>query len=91
MPSRVPGRALGPSGLATHRHLRRPPLTPPADLAFAVACSKRVEGQLTDLEAKLEAKKMELVHLQTQMQQKAEQEAQESAPPAASQIATAAV
>lgn len=54
-------------------------------------CSKRVEAQLTDLEAKLEAKKMELVHLQTQQQQKAQQEADAAAPPTAKTVAAAAV
>jgi hypothetical protein len=47
---------------------------------------------LTDLESKMEAKKMELVHLQTQLQQKAQSEAEASgAPPAAPGVAAAAV
>jgi hypothetical protein len=38
--------------------------------------SARVEANLADLDAKMESKKMELVHLQTQLQQRNQTQAQ---------------
>ncbi|KAL8291364.1 hypothetical protein RQP46_002342 [Phenoliferia psychrophenolica] len=46
---------------------------------------KRVETQISDVEGKLESKKMELVHIQTLLQQKAQADAG-GAPGAAKQI-----
>ena len=77
--------------------LRRPRLSPlqlpsPADSPLSAPRSKRVEAQLTDLEAKMESKKMELVHLQTQFQQKSQSDAEASGvPPTAPGVAAAAV
>ncbi|GAA5982295.1 hypothetical protein JCM11641_001996 [Rhodosporidiobolus odoratus] len=48
---------------------------------------KRVETQLKDLESKLEAKKLELVHLQTQFQQQQQTAAQPGGPSAGAAVA----
>lgn len=62
-----------------YAHLRLPilPAEPNRELTTKVCMnSVRVEKSLEELDAKMESKKMELVHLQTQIQQKRETEQQ---------------